>query len=596
MTTSRYAARRPHRLLIVPALVLAAAAPATAMAAGPDAGAAGGAAAPAAPHYLVTRLAGTSGATEPRNATTPDGRLYTMTNADDAKRTAIVLGSADGGREWTRTAGVPSGQSMPSSDVDVVATRTGRLIASELDFTSGGAINFQTSYSDDRGATWTPSTGALPADTDRQWYAVGPDDRTTHQPRVYLLFHNLLSGEGNHNMFVQTSTDGGATFGAPVPTTLPGDQAYADLQCADSGGPSSIAVGPTGQLYVTFGTRSSAALAPLGGCAASVTPGPFEVNVVNATRVWVATSADGSTGSWTQSLAVDRTDTGQIVGMQLSPGAVDRAGNVYVVFPESRSPSDFAAAIKYVSAPADLSHWSAAVTVAPLSGAGNVLAHIVAGDDGRLGFTWWHGDPQPGTAAPLWFQEAGQTLDGRAATPAISHTRVSDIPLQSGTAAVLMGACGSGPAAGVQNGFTCSRSTDVNGVALDGTGRMYLSWPAQMPKGTDRSRNATYVATALDGPSLFADSPAAPAAGGVAAPPAPTAAPVPPTPTAAPARSTPVRTAARPVTRRPHAPVAARQPTRVLAFTGAPQLLGLTAGAAVASGLLLLRARRRRRA
>ena len=54
-----------------------------------------------------------------------------MTSADDAKRTAIVLGSADGGRKWTRTAGVPSGQSMPSSDVEVVATRTGRLIAGE---------------------------------------------------------------------------------------------------------------------------------------------------------------------------------------------------------------------------------------------------------------------------------------------------------------------------------------------------------------------------------------------------------------------------------------------------------------------------------
>ena len=155
---------------------------------------------------------------------------------------------------------------------------------------------------------------------------MGPDDPTTHEPRVYLLYHNLGSGSAQHNMFVVTSRDGGATFDAPVPITDPlnSPQAYQDLQCADSGGPSSLSVNPrTGRVYAVWGTRS----APFaGGCGASVF-GPFEINVVAATRVWVATSPDNSMGSWRTVKVVDDTATNRIVGMQLSPATLDRKGN-----------------------------------------------------------------------------------------------------------------------------------------------------------------------------------------------------------------------------------------------------------------------------
>lgn len=60
------------------------------------------------------------------------------------------------------------------------------------------------------------------------------------KPRVSLLFHNLLSGTVQHNVFVATTTDGGASFGAPVPISPPPQLDYLDLQCADSGGPSNI--------------------------------------------------------------------------------------------------------------------------------------------------------------------------------------------------------------------------------------------------------------------------------------------------------------------------------------------------------------------
>ncbi len=441
--------------------------------------------------FTTSKLSGADGGTEPRVAIAPDGDAYVVTNAGS---TARIYRKASTGTTWSMTSGVPTDQEMPTIDTDVVVTRTGRIITSELDFAgTKGVISFRNSYSDDDGATWHSITGATLSDTDRQWFAVGPDDPTTHLPRVYLLWHNLASGEASHNMWVQTSTDNGASFGPPVPTTLPGSQAWADLQCADSGGPSSIAVGPTGRIYVFFGTRGST-VAPAGGCGASVSPGPFEVNVVSATRVWVATSPDGSPASWTQSLAVDRVPTGQVVGMELSPGAVDTAGNVYVTFPESVSATDFTAAIKYVVAPADLSSWSAPKTVATASGAGNVLPHVIAGDAGRLTFAYLVGV----SGSPnRWYSEIAQTLNGLAASPTFQHVRLSTSSTYTGTAAQLMAQCGSGPARGVENGFLCSRSADVYGIALDANGMTYVTWP-----NADASWG-TFVSYQTGGDSLY---------------------------------------------------------------------------------------------
>ena len=465
----------------------------------------------AAPQYgTAVKLPSSDGGTEPRAAVTPDGRRWVISNQN---RTAVVYGSSDG-VHWTRTATDPAGQVRATIDVDIVATRTGRLVATELD-SSGPAII--TSYSDDYGATWTASASKLLSaldgtqlvDQDRPWLAVGPDDATTHQPRVYMLFHNLASGTLTHNMFVSTSTDGGATFGTPVPTTLPGSQAWIDLQCADSGGPSNIVVNQkTGQVYAVFGTRSSSA----GGCGASVT-GPFEINVVAATRVWVATATpDAATQltptGWTQSLAVDDNATNQIVGMQLAPGAIDNAGNFYILYPESPNayPDYTGAAVRYVHAPADLSSWSKPVTVAPGGGAGHLLPHVVAGEPGQLDFAYFTGVAH-GDKKPLWYTTAAQTLDGLSAAPHIVEQRISDVATYQWTASEMMGACGTGPTAGVQNGTICPRSTDVWGIALDNQCHTVITWPVEAKGGTGATPDAestqgTYVAVQTGGPTV----------------------------------------------------------------------------------------------
>jgi len=448
------------------------------------------------PSFTTRLLSGSSGFSEPRVTVTPDGTRYVDTNAKDG--TEVVYASKDG-TSWHLVGGTPPGQTNPTTDVDIVSTRTGRLVASELDFTG---INFITDYSDDKGATWTSSTGTTYADTDRQWLAVGPDDATTHQPRVYLLFHNLLSGLFTHNMFVMTSTDGGATFGPPVPVALPPQQDWADLQCADSGGPSNIFYDKaSNRVFVVFGTRSS----PAGGCAAQ----PTEINVVAANRVWVVSAAADKTatpGAWTPHLAVNDTGTGpggssRITGMQLAPGASDSAGNIYVAYPESINdyPDYDGAAIKVVHASKDsLDRWSAPSVVAASGGAGNVLPHVIAGDAGKVDVAYYHGVKNGSKIA--WYSYAAQSLDALSASPHWSNVLLSNVVVEPNqTASQLMGACMQGQQATL-NGFACGRAADVYGIGLDRCGGLLLAWPAQANLRTD----GTYATQQTGGPTLAA--------------------------------------------------------------------------------------------
>jgi hypothetical protein len=453
--------------------VLAAALLATGVAAGlmpPLAGAS------TAPGFTTVRLPGTGRSAEPRVAVAPDGTRWAVTS--DTGGNEVVFRSKDG-VHWTRVA-TPPGQTSPTIDVDVAALPNGRIITSELDF---AGINFINTYTDDKGKTWSTSSGATFVDTDRQWFAVGPHNT------VYLLFHNLLSGVGQHNMWVQTSTDGGASFLPPVPVTTPGMQSYLDLQCADSGGPSGISVNQrTGQVYVFFGTRSS----PVGGCAAQ----PVEVNIVAANRAWVVTApAAGTTNplAWKESLAVDDTASGRVVGMQLQGGGLDDAGNVYVAYPESPRPyPDYTgAAIKVVHAPANLSSWSRPLTVEAPGGAGHILPLLVGGDAGKIALTYYTGLP-----GKTWRSDAAFVLDALSAHPHVTHVRLSGVEVEHGTASELMGACLSGPSATL-NGFACGRSTDVNGLTVDACGRVLAIWPSQSGAAT-----GTYTSQQTKGPRL----------------------------------------------------------------------------------------------
>src|SRR3954469_17347566 len=458
--------------------------------------------------------------TEPRIAVGPDGKYWAVTNTEDDNATAYAFSSADKGNTFKKAEALLAGQTVPSPDVDIVVLPTGRIIASELD---DAGVNFPTSYSDDDGKTWTASVGATQlADQDRQWFAYGPKDKDTGEYPVYLLYHNLASGQAQHNMFVSTSPDSGKTFGPAVPITLPGEDAYSDLQCADSGGPSTIFVNQNdGTIYAEFTTRAApTAAGDIGGCGTIVSRQPFEFNIVAATRVWVSQSTDGGQ-TWTNSLAVDDAASGKIVSMQVAYGGLDTTGRVYVAYPESprQYPDYSAAAVRYKFAlprkDGDLK-WSAPRTFAnsASNAPGHVLVHMVAGQPGQLEGFYWTGEAREGKN-PVWYMTAAQTSNGLDANPTVTEARMSDIPTDVGTAQELMGACTeAGPVAGIINGLACGRPPDVWGVALDpGTCRPTVVWPAvnvkDDPNTTDDdadttagSNPGTYVSTQTGGPTL----------------------------------------------------------------------------------------------
>jgi hypothetical protein len=440
------------------------------------------AAAPAAPGFgPAVKLAGAGGGTEPRVAIAPNGTRYVITN-DAATNEAVVYASPDGA-SWRRTAQIP-GQSSASIDTDVAIASSGRIVAVELD---GAGLNFVVAFSDDGGATWQQSTGATTADQDRPWLAAGPDNR------MYLLFHNLASGAAQHEMFVSTSTDGGATFGPPVPIAMPGEQAYLDLQCADSGAPSALVVNQrSGRLYAVYGTRTS----PAGGCGASATGTP-EANVVGETRIWVGTSPDGSVGSWQNHLAADAGD--KTVSASFEPAALDRAGELYVAYVETAHtyPDFSGGSVKYVHAGPAADKWSQPQVVAAAGPVGHYDPSIVAGDPGELALAYYEGVPRAG-ADPVWFVRAARVSAATSASPPIADSQVSGIPAYAQSPNAMGGSCASGPLAGLQNGVVCNRASDDWGLALDPACRLTVAFPT-VQNDAPGSDVGTFVSTQTDG-------------------------------------------------------------------------------------------------
>ena len=460
----------------------------------------------ATPAFTTVRVS--PGGFEPRIAIGPDGTRWVSTQDVNSSGSTDILGSgaevvysSKDGLTWTRTSSDPQ-VTNPCCDNEIAISPTGRVLTSVIDFST---ININIQYSDDGGKTWTESKGNSAADQDREWLAVGGKDPVTGMNDVYMLWHNLASGAADHEMMVSTSRDNGATFGPPVPIATPNSPAWLDLQCADSGGPSNIFTNPkTGQVYAVFGTRSSA----LGGCGASVT-GPFEINIVAATRVWVATSTDQGL-TWSDSLATDDSTSGQIVGMQVNAGTVDDQGNVYLVYPESPNayPDYNGAAVRYRWAPADLSKWSAPITVAASGGAGHILTQIAAGDPGKLSFFYLTGSGSGANAQ--WYPTVAQTYDGLDATPSVTEQRVSPVPAWKGTASALMGVCDPfgnvpGPLSGLNggtNGLVCGRSSDVLGQAIDASGYPTFTW--EDDASAAGAAAGTYITEQTAGPSLVA--------------------------------------------------------------------------------------------
>jgi len=155
--------------------------------------------------------------------------------------------------------------------------------------------------------------------------------------------------------------------------------------------------------------------------------------------------------------------------------------------------------------------WSTPVVVAPggvANPAGNLLPHIVAGGPGEIDMAWFAGvQLAPPSTKADWMMTVGQSLDALDANPTITTLTLSyPSPTASRpayhnfTASEMMGACTTN---GVENGFLCSRSTDVWGITLDNEGRLQVAWPMTQNSLNQCSVcNDTWVASQIDGPTI----------------------------------------------------------------------------------------------
>jgi hypothetical protein len=436
------------------------------------------------------KLAGAAAGTEPRLAVGAGHQLWAITN-DAQSGLPVVFGAKDGAT-WTRTAGEFPASGFNNSEL--VITPSGRLIGVAPDGTGLGLV---VAYSNDRGRVWETASGVDSLDQDRPWLAVGPVDPVTHEPPVYLLFHNFVTGPAFHNMFVATSVDGGRSFGPPVAVALPGSEAYNDLQCAP-GAPSGIAVDQnTGQVYVSFGTRSSA----LGGCGSLFSSA--KVSLAGETRVWVATSPDASAGSWQTHLAADAGT--RMVSASYEPIAVDPSGKIYVAYAETAGayPDFSRASVRYVWAPAGGANWAKPVTVVPGSPVGHYDPSIVAAGQGNLGFAYYTGVARA-KGDPLWFVHVAVVRNAESTHPDVRDARVVDLPAYAGTADAMAGSCGTGLVAGLESGLLCGGAASVWGLALDTRCRLVVAFPTEANDGPGADPG-TFVATQQAGPSVCGD-------------------------------------------------------------------------------------------
>ena len=231
-------------------------------------------------------------------------------------------------------------QESATIDVDIVAMTwadAAAILASELD---DGGLNFPTGYSDDGGKTWTESRGSTElADQDRQWFAVGPPRTADRDTAAGLPALPQPRRRGRPAQHVGRDVDRRRRDVRPAGADRAAGQRRLPRTCSARTPAARRHHGqPEDRPHLRRSSRRARQRArrgvDAGGCGASVF-GPLEFNIVNGTRVWVATRPTARRARGRTRSPSTTPTTGQVVSMQLAYGALDNEGNVYVAYPES---------------------------------------------------------------------------------------------------------------------------------------------------------------------------------------------------------------------------------------------------------------------
>lgn len=384
----------------------------------------------------VAKVSPKNGGGEPSIAAGPEGNLYVSYPGADGP---YFYRSTDGGQSWVAGPLVQSN----SGDTTVNVDSSGAVYESNLDT---NALQGQVFKSFDFGNTFpqqgvgfthTSSTGATsqPFAVDRQWTdAWIPPGKTTNDARVYISYHDF----GPSQVWVNTSTDGGRTFGPPVDVVQSPAAQQATFCNSVPGGTKVVQSGPhAGRVYVAW-LAANVATSAATGCNYTM------LDTFNS--VWIAYSDDGGQ-TWTDQEVFDG-GFGHDASVLFADLTLDNQGNPYVFFGDNLPPSN--EWDMYVEASFDggrTFNGKSDGTGAPYKVNSDTGTHffpaIAVGDPGKVDVAYIAtpgkiateptGKAAPGGGAgDSWYLYVAQSLDFRTGHPTWAATKVTPDPIHVG--------------------------------------------------------------------------------------------------------------------------------------------------------------------
>lgn len=469
------------------------------------------------------------GVSEPATSIDTIGRRYVANQLGSE-----LAVSRDAGRSWT----YPHGANVLSQnvtgcsvvreigDVELSSDTAGRTFFTTLAATAGGTLDNGiqpvVGYSDDGFKTWHATCVAhQPFMVDREWMATyTPPGQSSAHTRAYLTYHDF----GPNTMWVNTSADGGKTWGLPVDIITTADSINSSACDTVPGG---IAVDPrNGWVYASWAAGPNAANNAGTGC--NYTQGtPFN-------KLYVAVSKDGGL-TWTASNAITLPDNTAPEPSDMSEIftnlAVDRQGDVYVaaaayfeheykIIWTSSRPADAGGALHFrppavASAPDVHTAYFPRLVVGDrgrmdLIYLGTKVRNVVSTPTNKINFQGGQGRPNcvpeaiPGEAHGVrflgkpcqlpndaqWFIYVAQSLNGASDQPTWTQQKLQSAPMHTGDICTL--------------GIFCLSNdnrdlADVNDIKIDKWGGFQVAYTFETPKGA----NSILFQCQTGGPGLY---------------------------------------------------------------------------------------------
>ncbi|MFN2545599.1 MAG: alkaline phosphatase family protein [Actinomycetota bacterium] len=445
---------------------------------------------------LTISRAGAGGG-EPSIDVEPEGNVYVS-----AVNGPILARSTNAGTTWKKL----TTPFTSAGDTTINHDTAGSVYLSNLNLTTFQIETYKSTKQGDgpwvKGAAPVAQGGSTdqPFLADRQWIDTYiPPGKTTDQARVYVTYHDLTAPS---QIWINVSTDGGKTFGAPqdIIATSPVAEAYTACNSIP-GGAKVVQSGPhAGRVYVAW-IAGDPVTNPATGCNLT------QLDTFHT--IWIAWSddADAATPTWTSQQVFDG-GIGHDGSALFADLTLDDAGNPYVGF----SMNIGTEWDTYVEASFDGgTTWNGRSdgTGAPYRVNADIGTHyfpaIAAGAPGHVDVAYLrtptvvettpYGKPLPnGGANADWKLFVAQSLDLNLGSPTWTATEVTPQPMHHGNICVLGLFCAAVPGA--------DRSLlDFIDVAIDGAGNAHVSYSDNGGKSTE-----TDVANQVSGPSAFLSS------------------------------------------------------------------------------------------